>query len=214
MLPSNVRGSRRISSAQAFLAPARRRPKVAIRAEHLVHRVCAEGSRVTAVELSHHGRVERIAADRITVCARAINTPALLLRSGIDAAQCAALGLRSIADLPGVGARLQDHPSVILWLPPQPGGVPARPVLHQAMARLPSVDGDEPPDLHLYGIEGHDTTAQTLLATMLGCTRTHGLAVTLARPLSRGRVTLGSADPKDAPLIELACAAPRPTPIA
>ncbi len=93
------RGRRRVTSAEAYLWPARQRPNLEIRADAAVDRVIIDGHRATGVQLMSG---DTLVADRVILAAGAIHTPAILLRSDIDT--------------PGVGEGLQDHPSAALTL--------------------------------------------------------------------------------------------------
>jgi choline dehydrogenase len=101
---------RRWSAANAYLKPALRRPNCRlIRA--LARRVVIEAGRATGVEVEIAGQVETIRAGReVILAASAINSPKLLMLSGIGpAAHLAGHGIPVVADRPGVGANLQDH---------------------------------------------------------------------------------------------------------
>jgi choline dehydrogenase len=82
-----------------------------LRTRALTTRVRLEGTCAVGVEYASSRRVHEVRAEREVILAGgAINSPQLLLLSGIGAAdQLAALGIRAIADLPGVGQNLQDH---------------------------------------------------------------------------------------------------------
>lgn len=102
--PLTRREGRRVTSAEAYLWPASARPNLTIRHSTTVDRVALDGRRAVGVVLSNG---EEIDAERVIVSAGAIRTPALLLRSGLDT--------------PGIGAGLQDHPSVPFTLALRPG---------------------------------------------------------------------------------------------
>jgi choline dehydrogenase len=160
------------------------------------------------VEVLHGGRLQRFGAGRISLCAGAIHTPALLLRSGIgDAAECRRLGAEPVAHLPGVGQGLMDHPAVVLWLrPTEPAGAAAPQAVHQLLARACSgIDGgpDAEPDLTLFMLSHFPTAHTPRLEAMLGTPQAHGISVMLARPASQGQVRLRSAAPQEPPRIEL-----------
>jgi choline dehydrogenase len=116
----NINRGRRWSAADAYLRPAMRRPNLTVRTRALTHRVLftggpSTGVRATGVEYSVRGRVERVEAGEVILCGGAFNSPQLLQLSGIgNAADLAALGIDVIADLPGVGANLQDHLEVYI----------------------------------------------------------------------------------------------------
>jgi choline dehydrogenase len=101
---------RRWSAANAYLKPALKTGRVRlIRA--LACRVVFDGARATGVEVRRGGAVEVIAARReVVLAASSLNTPKLLMLSGIGpAAHLAAHGIAVRVDRPGVGANLQDH---------------------------------------------------------------------------------------------------------
>ena len=101
---------RRWSAANAYLRPALKRPNCDI-VRGLATRVVIEDGRATGIELVRGGRKQIIRARReVVLAASAINSPRLLMLSGIGpAAHLADHGIDVIADRPGVGANLQDH---------------------------------------------------------------------------------------------------------
>jgi choline dehydrogenase len=112
----NIHRGRRLSAAQAYLRPIRGRRNLTIRTRTMATGLVFEGDRAVAVEIERQGGgTERIAAGEIILTAGAINTPQLLQLSGVGAAtDLRALGIPVIADLPGVGANLQDHLEVYI----------------------------------------------------------------------------------------------------
>ena len=108
----NQRAGFRWSAARAFLAPARRRPNLALwtRAEaaRLAVERRPEGLACTGVELCRGGRVT--ARRAVVLAAGAVNSPKLLQLSGLGpGALLQANGIAVVADLPAVGGNLQDH---------------------------------------------------------------------------------------------------------
>jgi len=107
----NVHRGRRLSASRAYLHPVMKRRN--LRVETLAHAtgLVFEGSRVVGVDYVRAGRFHRTAAaGEVILCGGAINSPQLLQLSGIgDARHLGALGIDVVADLPGVGANLQDH---------------------------------------------------------------------------------------------------------
>lgn len=103
---------RRVSASTAYLRPARERPnlRVLTRAQAL-RLTWGDGQRVNGVEAAHAGRtVTCRARQEVVLCGGAVNSPQLLMLSGIGPADALrALGLAVRADLPGVGRSLQDH---------------------------------------------------------------------------------------------------------
>jgi len=109
-MEATIYRGRRWSAANAYLRPAQKSGRVAL-VRALAVRVVIEGGRATGVEVDRSGVREVIAARReVVLAASSINTPKLLMLSGIgDGAQLAAHGIGVAAHRPGVGANLQDH---------------------------------------------------------------------------------------------------------
>ena len=101
---------RRWSAANAYLKPALKRANCDL-LRGLACRVVIEDGRATGVEIEHGGRVETVRARReVILAASSINTPKLLMLSGIGpAGHLAEHGIEVVADRPGVGRNLQDH---------------------------------------------------------------------------------------------------------
>ena len=111
-----TRHGRRWSTARGYLAEALARGNVTVVTGALTHRLLLAGIRATGVAYERAGRLTEVRAEReVILSAGAINTPQLLLLSGIGPGrELAALGLESVVDLPGVGRRLSDHPDVVV----------------------------------------------------------------------------------------------------
>ena len=104
------RNGARCSSASAFLQPVRRRPNLHVRTHALVERVLVEGGRAVGVQLRHRHASLRVEAGEVILAAGAINSPQLLMLSGIGPADhLREHGIAVQADLPDVGGNLQDH---------------------------------------------------------------------------------------------------------
>ena len=106
----SVHNGRRWSTANAYLRPALRTGRVRL-VRGLAQRVVIENGRATGVEVAIKGGTETIRATReVILSASSINTPKLLMLSGIGpAAHLADHGIELVADRPGVGQNLQDH---------------------------------------------------------------------------------------------------------
>ncbi len=106
-----ARNGRRSSAAVAFLRPAMKRPNLHVVTGALASRVLLRGRRVTGVAFTHNGIAKQATARReVILCGGAINSPHLLLLSGIGpGAHLQAQGVEVLHDLPGVGKNLQDH---------------------------------------------------------------------------------------------------------
>lgn len=109
--PINSRYLRRISTNEGYLEPARDRANLEIRGFALVDRLVIENGRATGVVVHFDGQgTQTISAREIVLCAGAIHSPAILLRSGIGPAQdLKATGIAVKRDLP-VGRHYFDHP--------------------------------------------------------------------------------------------------------
>jgi choline dehydrogenase len=106
----------RWSSANAYLRPALRRENVALTTRALARRVVLEGRRAIGVEFERSGRVETVRANReVILAASALNSPKLLMLSGIGPAEhLKEVGVAPVLDLPGVGQNLHDHLEILV----------------------------------------------------------------------------------------------------
>ncbi|WP_026910624.1 mycofactocin dehydrogenase MftG [Patulibacter minatonensis] len=110
----NSDDGRRMGAALAYLLPAAGRPNLEVRGDVQVVRVVVRHGRAVGVDVREDGRERRIAAGQVVLSAGAVETPQLLVHSGIgDASEVRALGIDVAVDLPGVGRGLHDHPSVV-----------------------------------------------------------------------------------------------------
>jgi choline dehydrogenase len=195
-----------MSSALTHLQAARTRSNLHIAGGTLVERLLFDGRVVVGVEVSGGpGGRRTVASKRVIVCAGAINTPALLMRSGIgDRALVSDLGIKPVAHLPGVGAHLVDHPAVMMWMVPRDASTAggAAHAQHQVMARAASTPGGAP-DLNLSFLGDFPTSNIPMLASMLGSPTANALSVMLSRPRSQGRVLLRDPSASVDPVVEL-----------
>ena len=224
---SQRRGAR-ASTADAYLRPARRRANLRVVTEALVRRVTfadragdprAAGVYVDIAGVTRHARARR----EVILCGGAINTPQLLMLSGVGPAEhLRAHGIDVVADSPDVGENLQDH--LVAGLAPAASGgtlygaeKPAelaryltrrRGMLTSNVAeaygfvRTPVADEvDTPADLPDIEII---FAAAPYVGEGLVPLPAEGLTVgaILLRPRSRGTIRLASADPADAAVID------------
>ena len=192
-------GTSRVSSAMAYLgAPVRARPNLGIMAGRQVRRLVLEGNTVRGVELHADGAPERIAAGTVILSAGAIHSPAILLRSGIGPApMLREFGIPLVADRPGLGGNLQEHPGISLsaFLAPQARlrGTTRRHI-HLGLRYSSGLDGCAASDMYLMAAA---KSAWHPLGERIG-----SLIAWINKPCSRGRVVLQSADPLVPPLAE------------
>ena len=111
------RDDARVSAAAAYLdAATRARPNLVIAAETEIAALSTEGHRVTGAVLRRpDGSRRDVAARHVVLCAGALHSPTLMLRSGIGpAAHLRDCGIAVVADRPGVGGNLRDHPALTI----------------------------------------------------------------------------------------------------
>jgi choline dehydrogenase-like flavoprotein len=214
----------RWSAARAYLDPARGRPNLALFTGALAQRILFEGGRAVAVEIERGGRLERITARcEVIIASGALQSPQLLLLSGVGPAEhLRELAIPVVADVPGVGANLQDHLDVIInrrvastdllglslpgavklaqgigrWRRERRGVLTTN--FAEAGAFVRSASEASRPDLQLHFVIGmvdnHNRTFH------LG----HGMSCHVCglRPASRGRLQLAGADMHRPPVID------------
>ncbi len=219
------RAGERFSAAKAYLTPNLSRPNLRVVTGAQTSSVLLEQRRAVGVEVRIGGTTTTLRARReVLLCAGALQSPQLLMLSGIgDGAQLQRLGIAVRHDLPGVGMHLHDHPDVIQVLDAPhlkdlfglslAGAVAAlKGILEwrrhrhgllttnfaEAGAFLRSRPEEERPDLQLHFVVGKllDHGRKTVFGHGYSC------HVCLLRPQSRGSLTLASADPFAAPLID------------
>lgn len=101
---------KRCSTAVAFLKPVLNRPNLTVKTEARVLRLIFDKNRVSAIEFSHQGNIEKTpVGEEAILCGGAYNSPQLLMLSGVGAAEkLSKFGIPTVIDLPGVGENLQD----------------------------------------------------------------------------------------------------------
>ncbi|GFE77140.1 GMC family oxidoreductase [Novosphingobium sp. TCA1] len=218
----NQRKGTRLSSARAFLHPALGRPNLTVLDETLVRRIMFDRGRATGIEIEREGLRSVLNARReIVLCAGATNSPQLLMLSGIGPADhLREVGIEPLHDLPGVGAHLQDHPTVHVAMENPSGesyAVSAKSlprILASPLQYLASrtgmlasnvaecggflcTDGSGRPDIQITFLVGLKLDARAI-------PRRHGYMglVQLLRPRSAGSVRLASNRPEDKPVID------------
>lgn len=122
-VPFTNDGTERWSSARSYLTEhVRRRPNLAILSQTEVTRIRFVGRQATAVEATRSGEPLLIKGQRIILTAGGIHSPKLLMLSGVgNASTLLPLGIPVVSDRQGVGANLQDHPSIYIscFMPPE-----------------------------------------------------------------------------------------------
>ncbi|MEL7469626.1 MAG: choline dehydrogenase [Pseudomonadota bacterium] len=216
-----VKNGQRWSAANAYLKPALKRPNLDM-IQCFARKIIIERGRATGVEIERGGQVETVTASKeVIIAASSINSPKLLMLSGIGPAMhLAEHGIDVVADRPGVGQNLQDHLELYIqqactqpitlfkhwnlfgkgmvglkWLLTRKG--PGASNQFESAAFLRSKPGVEYPDIQYHFLPiavRYDGQAAA---------EGHGWQghVGPMRSPSRGHVTLRSSNPKDAPKI-------------
>jgi len=112
----NIHRGRRLSAARAYLHPAMGRPNLRVETRAFVTRILFEGTRAVGVEyVRGRGAARQVRAGEVILCGGTFNSPQLLQLSGVGPADLlGSLDIPVVADLPGVGANLQDHLEVYI----------------------------------------------------------------------------------------------------
>jgi len=218
----NQRRGTRLSVSRAFLHPALRRPNLTVLADTLARRVLFDSGHAVAVETGSAEAPRTYRATReIILCGGAINSPQLLMLSGVGpAAHLAEHGIAVVHDLPGVGSHLQDHPTVHISVENPSAETYA--LSRKALGRIllapfnylfrrkgmfasnvaecggfVSTDASGRPDIQITFLAGLKANARIIPSR-------HGFMalVQLLRPKSEGSVRLASARPEDKPVID------------
>ncbi len=225
----NVRGGRRISAATAYVTPIRNRTNFTLLLGSLALRILFEGTRAVGAEILRNGRRETIRVEReIVLCAGAINSPQLLMLSGIGPADhLRELGVPIIVDAPQVGSNLANHPAYQLKFAcanPITAFSYTRPMTAVGLALRYALTRGGPLGESYVAQGGVFRTDPALdvadsIVVMAPALVTRGgvgarwrdlfpdrhgfgVSVSLARPRSRGTIRLRSADPTHYPAIQ------------
>ena len=219
------RDGRRSSAAYAYVIPQRDNPGLSVRLHSEVQRIVVENGRAkTVIYRDRSGRIRRAETEgEIIVCAGALVTPKILMLSGIGPADhLRDHGIDAVADLPGVGMNLIDHPEVPMTALANGrygyfrqgtglgmirnyfqfklfGTGPITSAGVEAGAFVNPESPGELPSIQAFCVPIVYLDRDTLDAVSDG----YGMTITtvVVKPRSRGRVRLRSADPTDMPLV-------------
>ncbi|MFK4793978.1 GMC family oxidoreductase [Sphingobium sp. ZW T5_29] len=218
-----VSGGRRWSAATAYIKPVRSRPNLDVRLGAQVLKILVENGRATGVRIREKGQdVDLRVQGEVILCGGGINSPQLLMLSGIGGASALSqIGIDPVLDLPGVGRNLQDHLSVYVkqavtqpvshyqYVSPLKGATALAQYLAFRKGPLASTGMEavayvrSRPD-----VPEADVKLSLVLALMndqmTGLMPRHGFMahVCVVRPHSRGQITLASPDPLAAPVVD------------
>lgn len=199
-----IRAGRRVTVADAYLDCVRARANLTVICEALVHRLTLSGTSGTGVIAEIGGEATTLEAGVTILCAGAIASPLLLMRSGIGpAASLERAGVKCIADHPGVGENLHDHlltaGNVYRAKKPIP---PSRLQHSESLTYLHSDNlsrSDGSPDVVL-GCVAAPTVTECFARPAMGSAYTILSGVT--HPTSRGRIRLTGPEVSDPPEID------------
>ncbi len=221
-----VSRGRRGTTARVFLRPALGRPNLTLETRVHVTRIQFEGRRAVGVEFLGGGQREVVRADaEVVLCGGVYGSPQLLMLSGIGpAAELARHGIGVVADLPGVGRNLVEHPFLFLEWTSRPGSFACQLRFDRAALSVmrwalfgsglfatngaagnifirtdPAVDR---PDMQFTCMSG-EVGSRQVWYPFLGKKPVHvlGVGLSMIRQDSRGVVGLRSANPADPPTI-------------
>src|SRR3984885_13466254 len=212
---------RRCSAADAYLRPALERKNLTVETGALTTKIIFDGRRAAGVEyIKNNETVTAHAAREVILCGGVINSPQLLMLSGIgDPAELAAHGIAVKAALPGVGKNLQDHISAsIAYTRKTPGPFHRAmrfdrivPALARAYLRGEGIASDLPggimaflksrqdsllPDVQLIFNAAPMTAHPYFWPFRRAYADGYSCRAVVLRPESRGKVELASTDPK------------------
>ena len=223
----HIRNARRVSMAHAYLHPALKRPNLTLRIEAPAMRILFEQQRAVGIEYRHAGQVQCARARReVLLCGGTFNSPQLLMLSGIGAgAQLQQLGIETRVDSPEVGGNLQDHLCVPMgWRlvhgSPSYNSALRGPgmlfsllrylLLKRGPMTMPAADvgifcKSDPaldrPDIQFHALPVSGDSDADAAKKQAEWEPGFTLAPCVLRPESRGRLSLASNDPTQAPLI-------------
>ena len=197
--PMNNPNGVRMSTALSYINPNRHRLNLTIRPKVLVRRILVEDGRATGLEVESGGEIFKMEARLIILSAGAIASPQILMLSGIGPAKhLQEKGITIVADLPGVGKNLRDHPLVAVRVKTKDDFPldPDAPRL-QTVLRYTAGGSENRNDMQIFPSSFSTPLGGDPLAE-------EGIRFTCMLELaeSAGELQLNSADPKEQPFID------------
>ena len=197
--PMNNPNGVRMSTAISYINPNRHRLNLTIRPNVLVRRILVEDGRATGLEVESGGEIFQMEAGQIILSAGAIASPQILMLSGIGpATHLQEKGITIVADLPGVGKNLRDHPLVAVRVKTKDDFPldPDAPRL-QTVLRYTAGGSENRNDMQIFPSSFSTPLGGDPLAE-------EGIRFTCMLELaeSAGELQLNSADPKEQPFID------------
>ncbi|MDB4975030.1 MAG: Choline dehydrogenase [Myxococcaceae bacterium] len=196
----NKLAGRRISVAEAYLTPeVRARPNFTLRANTMIRRILLRGRQVIGVEVENEqGDVETLESAHVVLAAGALNTPHILLRSGIGPRdQIERIGCQVLVEVPQINRRLLDHPGTAFFLMPRDPSIASfdHPLI-QTVFRYTSKHSNHRSDILLQPGSRFTMPEIDLVPLSLMCS--------VGKPQDRGgSLRWLSSDPRAKPVVEL-----------
>jgi choline dehydrogenase len=192
-----IRDGRRRNIPADYLYPIMHQRNLTVLTGAYVHRITFEGTAATGVEFEYRGEKRTIRASaEVILSAGAINTPKILMHSGIgNRSELGRFGINTISHRPGVGQNLQDHPIIgsVMWEGHEP--IAGRNNSAEANFFTKSSPDIDTPDLHCWHVEGPYASEVT---GRVAVPAAWSISPGLVRPESRGLLRLQSADAREA----------------
>lgn len=185
------RGSLRVSSSTAFLGPKVMKPdgtgvhgrKLQVLFNSFAQKVIWDGTRAAGVQFVQDGVTKTVFANKGVIVSAGVRSSTFLLESGVGPQSLLnALNIPVIFDNPNVGQNLSDQPHIIFVYTTNPADRPSRNSLITNIAWLPAPGGNP-------------KSRQVRFSTFTTIPGVALLLVDLVQPLSRGSITINSADP-------------------
>lgn len=224
-VPLNIGGQMRYGTALGYVMPARQRANLMIQGSAFVRRVLFDRTRAYGVEADVAGERVVYEADEIVLSLGALRSPHLLMVSGVGPGDdLSRHGIRVVAELPGVGRNLMDHPELVANYhlaephPEAPGAGSIGPAVHWT-----AEDSDHPSDLEMFPflrtarsllrpakvlqspvrtLRAMRGTSPRALLAHLWSRGSGSVVLGLQQEESRGGIRLTSAAPESDPILE------------
>ncbi len=193
----------RMSTAVTYLQMARDRMNLTVRSGVLVHRVLIEDGKAVGVEVESGGETYELHADLTILCGGAINSPQVLMLSGVGpAGHLEDHGIRVIADVPGVGQNLRDHIAVFMSYESNVDEpIPERPPPLQIGMRYTTPNSPFRNDMHMRPITIRTEHVPVDFDPSQRASPT-GFSIALQKAVGKGEIRLATADPHDQPMLD------------
>ena len=203
-MPRNIQDGIRISSAIAYLDPARHRLNLTIKSNVTVHRVIFEGVTATGVEVESGGQIFKVEGSQIVLCAGTIGSPQILMLSGVGPGpHLKSLDIPVVRDVPGVGENLRDHQTVsVVFGARGPVADPLAPIVQVALRyTVPGSNIRNDMILEPMRIVRGSLSHHLDLIDRIDDLPYFSIGIALRKASTAGQLHLRSSDPRDKPAL-------------